>query len=489
MELEECRQNNTTQARGRSSSPRRQQSRALSPRQRSPYQHKGDRRHSSSPGRSPTYPRSSPSRSLSRTPPRYATPGSRSSSATRVTDEHLEQTTTVSEPKISTPSSEPAMLHTAPQLPLLTRITPRDRDTPRDSTPSDGRGLNRNRHIGLNKPRNLSNRFLHGRWAEFIVSTLADCDVLYNAAEYDGKALLYLDYCNAIYQRPEATKTEGMRALIARWNSFIRIHRGRRDELRGIHAVPVKIASSRTRRRANRSQSPTTPGSSTLDSPASLELAALQLTDSPPQYDALVPPVVTAQSSAPSDTPVSSPPPFAACDVTILGPSLSDYPWALSSPEHWPFGIRALVNGSPTEVTDEIHGTNHAPYEGDVRGWGWLEGLAPAHDGVDDTRYEQFMRVAVNNLAIPIEFNTALDGLESFTDLPIEHFPFDTATITPDTIAQWLHEHGVSRSSDDMVAIHGYARQAAPRHRIVAPPPYVAPPTPDERLDYGDISE
>ncbi|KAF7966568.1 hypothetical protein HWV62_37841 [Athelia sp. TMB] len=506
MELEESRQRNTTQARGRSSSPRRQTTDGVPPRQRSPYQVKGDRRRSSSPNRRPLYHRPSPSRSLSRTPPGYATPRSRSSSITRGTHlddiDHPERTL---ESRISSTIAniEAATSPTMQQITLLTRVTPRNtirdnRDTHRDThRDSDGRVFNRSRHIGLNKPRNLSNRFLHGRWAEFVVSTLRDCDTLYDAAEYDGKALLYLDYCNAIYQRPEATKTEGMRALIARWNAFIRIHRARRDELRGLHAVPVKTVPTRARRRPNRSHSPTTSDTTTQDLSAPLELAALHIADIvdrvddlPPQYDVLMATASIVQQPATDVSSSDSPScPTALTEDTIIGPSLADCPWALTSPEHWPSGVRAIINGLPTPVTENLYGTNHAPYEGDVKGWGWLEGLAPAHDGLDDSRYDQFMRVAINNLSIPIHLNTALDGLQSFTDMPIEHYPFDTTTLKPAIIAQWLYEHGVSRSSEDMVAIHGYASQVVSRYPTVALAPYIPPPTPDERLDYGEESE
>ncbi|KAF7970210.1 hypothetical protein HWV62_24806 [Athelia sp. TMB] len=486
MELEEYRQRNTSQARGRSSSPRRPEQRGMSPRQRSPYQTRGDRRHSSSPRRPCSHHRSSPSRSLSRTPPGYMTPHSRSRSVTRErSGDHQEpMIISLDAPTINSEVHDP--LKTLTISPLISRITPRD------TAPVERRGLNRTRHIGLNKPRNLSNQFLHGRWKAFVVSTLEDCDVLYEAAEYDDKALLYLDYCNAIYQRPEATKTEGMRALIARWNTFIRIHRTRRDQLRELNAVPVKIAS---RRRPNSSHSTRAAGTTAVVSNhiTPIEIAALCITDSrtdtsdpPPRYDTL-----TATSSivnTPDSDSAASPTPTLE-ETPITGPSPADWPWALGTPEHWPFGVRAVFNGTPVPVTENMHGTECAPYEADVKGWGWLEGLAPARDGIDDTRYDQFMHIAVTNLSLPVITNAALSGQDSFSALPIEHFPFDTSKLDPTTVAQWLHEHGVSRESEDMAAIHGYALQVSARFNKPKPASYIPPPTPDEWLDYGEESE
>ncbi|KAF7968479.1 hypothetical protein HWV62_30503 [Athelia sp. TMB] len=127
---------------------------------------------------------------------------------------------------------------------------------------------NRTPHQGLNKARNVSSRALHGPWVSFEVKTVEDGKTLFNAAEHDDKALLYLDYCNSTLQAPDQIRTDGGQYIISRWNSFLVDNRGRRDYLRRINAVPFRPAGTRSRRPPHPIATATTDSPSTRLSPA-----------------------------------------------------------------------------------------------------------------------------------------------------------------------------------------------------------------------------
>ncbi|KAF7967499.1 hypothetical protein HWV62_34073, partial [Athelia sp. TMB] len=107
---------------------------------------------------------------------------------------------------------------------------------------------NRARHQGLNRPRNISSWALHGSWTTFKVDTVEAAKQLLAAATYDNQALLYLDYCNSIFQTPNRHRSEGIQYVISRWNEFLLDHRERRDRLRQENDVPFRPAGTRSRR-------------------------------------------------------------------------------------------------------------------------------------------------------------------------------------------------------------------------------------------------
>ncbi|KAF7985436.1 hypothetical protein HWV62_5167 [Athelia sp. TMB] len=502
-----------TPTRGRSSSRPRQRYRSASPRRSSspPYTRRRSPTHEAPSRRRPRSPylgrriRSvsyspSPTRSRSYTPmrtrsrsrsPNYErdpTPTSQGRNRTR------EPATVESRVTSDPPRASGSSLTST--LPLSSRI---DRTPPPPYT-SEGSRTNRTGHRGVNRPRNVTSRDLHGPWMTFRVDTVNDCKALYRAAERDWQAMLYLDYCNTAFQQPDHRRTEGSQYLIANWNDFLRTHRERRDQLRLEHHVPFRPAGTRSRRRAF----PLTSSAFTIPSPS------LATTPSASPTPPVPSPTLSVQEPPPSDTtsedhqmddgtqdsesdylPVLTAPTWvealnrqfeerlaqdrayvpepappvphtaASWDEALSQLSPVGREWASSAPEDWPFGVRAFMGWEPVRVTSNLHGNRILPFDDDVRGWSWLDGLAPERTNGDTTRYDQFMRVAIETMAIPSLYTTLCDYLSTaIGDRPIEHFPFETDRLTSIVVVQWIRDHGVWTGSEDMLVMHGYAQQA-----------------------------
>ena len=355
-------------------------------------------------------------------------------------------------------------------------------------------GDNRTEHRGANRPRNRSNRELHGRWVDYVVNTVEDAKKLMNAAEYDQEAMLYLDYCNSMFQQPDYHRTAGSQYVVSHWNSFLERHRDRRDQLRRERDVPFRAAGTRSRKRTQASNKIISTSMSTATSSASTyppvytvtpsldetilvpssiatmtaSTATLSL-ESSPSAAALAEPADNVSMdvvSLPSDTPLQTATPW---DEAVSHLSTAGQQWALSAPEDWPVGIRALVDGQPTRVSQDLHSQQLVPFDDDVRGWVWLDSLAPTRSSTDASRYEQFMRVAIETMAVPSLYPALCERIHTIVeDRPIEHFPFETGQLSSSIIARWIRDHGVLAGSEDMHVIHGYAQQAIEQYHIPA---------------------
>ncbi|KAF7966974.1 hypothetical protein HWV62_36304 [Athelia sp. TMB] len=328
-------------------------------------------------------------------------------------------------------------------------------------TSANGPASQHHRTTGSSKQRYPSTRKLHGKWANFRINTKEDTDKLFAAADGDDDALLYIDYCNSVYQLRDQRRTEGMKDLLGRWNTFIHTRRERRDRLRTQHNIPLPVASGRPVPDSGTDSQATyipgvyyktQPGSTFIPAPTSLR----PRDSSTPASDAMDVADPVELGTSPT-----------TWESTVASLSPAGRQWALSPPEDWPFGVRALMDDYPISVTREMHGQRHVPFDEDVRGWSWLDGLAPAREGSDTTRYDQFMRMAITTLSVPTLFTNACRYLSTpLGDRAIEHFPFETDRISGLHIIMWLHDHGIAAESENMMVINDYARLALGQYGI-----------------------
>ncbi|KAF7972079.1 hypothetical protein HWV62_19159 [Athelia sp. TMB] len=234
-----------------------------------------------------------------------------------------------------------------PAQALANRISPTDPPPYHAIAPR----TNRAKHRGLNQPRNISSRALHGQWMRFAVDSLEASKLLFAAAEYDDHALLYLDYCNSMYQTPNQRRSEGIQYLISRWNGFLNNHRERRDRLCRDNDVPFRPAGTRSRRITAPATAipivrlptpvPTSPPTTPSESPLS-DVA-----------DNLTIPTIATDHDMESDTSPSS---ASVGDWEALVPPIA--PW-LSTPTSVPASTSAVTSAqSDDEVLDYGDGTD-----------------------------------------------------------------------------------------------------------------------------------